>query len=224
MGASTSRHSASVQEFLSTGVSRVRSVLGEDTIRELKKGAVELIGRFTEHGRESEDFWTFQRKEDVTPVLYRIHNLEKQDWAQRKLLYSPELTELAAEFIGHPVEPTAFAIVLKEPERAVRVPWHRDRDDVPPHTVCNLSIYLDAADEDNGCLEGVPESHLLPDDADVDRVRQKGPVAHFPVEEGDVVVHDVRLVHASGANPTKTWRRTIIIEFADPAMSLASTE
>ncbi|MDF5753482.1 phytanoyl-CoA dioxygenase family protein [Spongiactinospora sp. TRM90649] len=64
-------------------------------------------------------------------------------------------------------------------------------------------------------------SHLL-DDADVASVRDDGPRAHIAVKEGDIVVHDVRLVHGSGPNPSEKWRRTIVIEFADPEMPIPS--
>lgn len=210
-----------VQRFREDGFVHVGPLLDDDVVRRLKSGAAELIARFTEHGYVSDDYWNYD-VEGEAPVLYRIHNLEKQDWPEAELLYRPELSELAAQFVGEPVVPTAFALVLKEPYRAAGVPWHRDRPHLPPHTVCNLSICLDTAGPENGCLEGVPGSHLLPDDVNVESVRDGGPRVPIPSQEGDLIVHDVRLVHGSGPNPTDRWRRTIVIEFADPAISLAS--
>ncbi|GAB7042994.1 phytanoyl-CoA dioxygenase family protein [Catenuloplanes niger] len=210
------RLGAQVRRFREDGLVNAGPIFADDTVARLKAGAIDLISRFTDQGYRSEDFWNYD-VEGQEPVLYRIHNLEKQDWAAGELLFREELSELAAAFIGGPVVPTAFALVLKEPNRAAGLPWHRDRLNVAPHTVCNLSICLDEAGPENGCLEGVPGSHLLPEDADVLSVRDGGPRTAVPSEVGDVIVHDVRLVHGSGPNPTDRWRRTIVIEFANPA-------
>ncbi|MFF5113952.1 phytanoyl-CoA dioxygenase family protein [Streptosporangium sp. NPDC000509] len=210
---------ARIERFRVDGFVRVGPILGQDVVSRLKAGATRLISRFTDQGYVSDDYWHFD-VDGQSPVLYRIHNLEKQDWPEAELLHRPELGRLAAEFIGEPVVPTAFALVLKEPRRAAGVPWHRDRPHLAPHTVCNISICLDTAGPDNGCLEGVPGSHLLPVDVAAEAVRDAGPRVPVPSEEGDVVVHDVRLVHGSGPNPSDRWRRTIVIEFADPAISL----
>ncbi|MER7266812.1 phytanoyl-CoA dioxygenase family protein [Micromonospora carbonacea] len=215
------RLGAQIRRFREDGFVNAGPVFADDTIARLKAGAIDLISRFTEHGHVSDDYWNYD-VENEAPVLYRIHNLEKQDWAERELLFRPELAELAAAFVGSPVVPTAFALVLKEPKRAAGVPWHRDRANVAPHTVCNLSICLDTAGPENGCLEGVPGSHLLPDDIDVPEIRDGGPRVPVPSKAGDVIVHDVRLVHGSGPNPSDQWRRTIVIEFANPAISLPS--
>lgn len=207
-------------DFRRDGFARAGRVLGTDTVDRLSAGARGLINRFTQEGYRSEDYWNFDDEASGTPVLYRVHNLEKQQWPEADLLHRPELAELAATFVGAPVVATAFALVLKEPVRAAGVPWHRDRTNVPPHTVCNLSVCLDDADPGNGCLEGVPGSHLLADDADVSAVRDAGPRVPVSVRSGDVLVHDVRLVHGSGPNPSPRWRRTIVIEYADPALQL----
>ncbi|MFC4032397.1 phytanoyl-CoA dioxygenase family protein [Streptomyces polygonati] len=209
-----------VHDFRRDGFVCAGPLFEGDVVSRLKDGAAELIRRFTEDGQRLPDYWNYEVDGSQRPVLYRVHQLEKQDWPEAELLHRPELARLAAEFIGDPVVPTAFALVLKEPVRAGGVPWHRDRSDVGPGTVCNLSICLDDATPDNGCLEGVPGSHLLPDDVDVLAVRDAGPRVPIPVSRGDVVVHDVRLVHGSGGNRTDRWRRTIVIEFADPALRL----
>jgi hypothetical protein len=218
MTAATHDRAAAVERFRQDGFANAGAVLAPEAIGRLKEGAIRLIARFTDEGLRSDDYWNFPVEGDERPVLYRVHNLEKQDWApERDLLHREELAELAAAFVGGPVVPTAYALVLKEPYRAAEVPWHRDRVNVGPHTVCNLSICLDDAGTQNGCLEAVPGSHLLPDDAEVAEVRGAGPVVPVPASEGDVVVHDVRLVHGSGQNTNGTWRRTIVIEYADPA-------
>lgn len=95
------------------------------------------------------------------------------------------------------------------------MPWHRDRTDAAPVSAINLSVFLDLSTVDNGCFEAVPGSHLLPGDADVVRTRDLGPHVSVPADPGDVLIHDVRLVHGSGGNPSTVLRRSIIVEFAN---------
>ncbi|MDQ4037734.1 MAG: phytanoyl-CoA dioxygenase family protein, partial [Actinomycetota bacterium] len=102
---------ARIERFRTDGFVKVGPVLGEDVVRRLKAGATRLISRFTDEGYVSDDYWHFD-VDGEPPVLYRIHNLEKQDWPEAELLYRPELARLAAEFVGDPVVPTAFALVL----------------------------------------------------------------------------------------------------------------
>jgi len=130
-----------------------------------------------------------------------------------ELFANGPLHDLAAAILGTPVRSTACAMIVKLPYVAAAVPWHRDRTSVPPQTVCNLSVFLDRS-TNNGCLEFVAGSHLLPDDADVQATQQRGPRQPVPAEAGDVLVHDVRVVHGSRSNETAAIRRSIVIEFA----------
>ena len=56
---------------------------------ELQVEADRLVGRFTEQGFRSSDFWTFTPAATGIPVLYRIHNLQDQG--------EPELARLFSE-------------------------------------------------------------------------------------------------------------------------------
>jgi ectoine hydroxylase-related dioxygenase (phytanoyl-CoA dioxygenase family) len=47
----------------------------------------------------------------------------------------------------------------------------------------------------------------------VTAAHQRGPVQLVVANAGDVVVHDVRMVHGSRPNTTRTLRRSIVIEF-----------
>lgn len=216
MGIAVDDKTGWVERFRRDGMAVAGSYLEADEVTRLQAGADRLIRRFTEDGHRSQDYWCFDVEGDPRPILYRIHNLERQDWEEVSALHDPRLLKLAEDCLGAPAEPTAFALVLKEPYRGAEVPWHRDRCNVPASRALNLSLSLDAADKDSGCLEGVPGSQLLPDDADVAAVRDAGPVVPVEVSQGDVVIHDVRLVHGSGWNNSARWRRTIVIEYAVP--------
>lgn len=183
---------------------------GADLLRALRAEADRLVVPFA-WGDRRPDFWCYESLSGDT--LYRVHNLEKQPEAKRarELFEAGLLHELAAEMIG-PVEATVCAMIVKTP-RVAGVPWHRDRVNLPPTTGINLSVFLEDATVGNGCVEAVPGSHLLPDDADIAGVRTARPSIHLPVRAGDILVHDVRLMHASGDNAGGDLRRSIIVEF-----------
>lgn len=188
----------------------------------LRIEADDLIRRFTNDGFRSPDYWYFTPASTDTPVLYRIHNLQDQGAPALALFYTDgsPLHPLAAAVLGGPVRVTACAVIVKLPGVAAPVPWHRDRTNVPPHTVCNLSVFLDDSDGDNGCLEFVPGSHLSPDDKGAEELQARGPVHALPLTAGAVAVHDVRIAHASRRNTSPRIRRSIVIEFAPAELEL----
>ncbi|WPB91385.1 phytanoyl-CoA dioxygenase family protein [Streptomyces malaysiensis] len=193
-----------------------------NALEALRTEADGLIGRFSQDGFRSDDYWHFTPAGTDAPVLYRIHNLENQGSPAAARLYSDEgpLHPMAASLLGGPVRATACAMIVKLPGVAAPVPWHRDRTNVPPHTVCNLSVFLDDSDPANGCLEFVPGSHLLPDGDDPDLLQAHGPVRALSLAAGDVAVHDVRIAHASRRNTSPRIRRSIVIEFAPAELEL----
>jgi phytanoyl-CoA hydroxylase len=193
------------------GFATVTGAVSGPDLQQLRSEADRLVQRFID-GYRSEDYWCYDVPGRVQPMLYRIHNLENQGSALIANLFERgPLLELATTLTAV-ARPTVCAMVVKTPG-VVGVPWHRDRTNRRPATMVNLSLFLDHATAANGCFEAVPGSHLLPDDSNVEAVRADGPRVPVPVDSGDVLIHDVRLVHGSGDNTTPAIRRSIIIEF-----------
>jgi phytanoyl-CoA hydroxylase len=211
-----------LQGFRTDGYAVLRQRITGNALEALRTEADGLIRRFTQDGFRSDDYWYFTPAGTDTPVLYRIHNLEKQGSPTAARLYTDKgpLHPIAASILGGPVRATACAMIVKLPGVAAPVPWHRDRTDVPPHIVCNLSVFLDVSDADNGCLEFVPGSHLSPDEEEAEELQARGPVHALPLAAGDVAVHDVRIAHASRRNRSGRIRRSIVIEFAPAGLEL----
>jgi phytanoyl-CoA hydroxylase len=145
-------------------------------------------------------------------VLYRIHNLEAKHPSVRQIAEAPVLRQAVASALGEQGMSSAFALTIKMPGGGGAVPWHRDPVDNRPGRIFNFSIYLDGSFEENGCLEVLEDSHLLPLDGGVGPFR---PVGAQPVmaRRGDVIIHDVRLIHGSAAIVSLKRRRSIVIEF-----------
>ncbi|MDX3224520.1 phytanoyl-CoA dioxygenase family protein [Streptomyces sp. ME19-01-6] len=211
-----------LQVFRTDGYAVLPQRFTEDALEDLRAEADRLIRRFTQDGFRSDDYWHFTPAGTNAPVLYRIHNLEDQGSPAVTRLYADggPLHPMAASVLDGPVRATACALIVKLPRVAAPVPWHRDRTNVPPHTVCNLSVFLDDSDADNGCLEFVPGSHLSPDDEEADELQVRGPVHALPLTAGDTAIHDVRIAHASRRNCSPRIRRSIVIEFAPADLEL----
>lgn len=206
-------HTGPRVEFADAGFTVTSGAIDDDLLAALTADADELISRFSA-GYRSADFWCYEAPSGT--ILYRVHNLEKQGAARFSGLFLHSvLHDIAARFLGGAACPTVCAMVVKT-RGGAGVPWHRDRVNVAPGAALNLSVYLDPSDQDNGCFEAVPGSHLLPDEADVIATRDSGPRILVPARPGDVLVHDVRLIHGSGNNATGIERRSIITEFAVP--------
>lgn len=203
-------------EFVTHGTAIVRNVISPQTLRELDVESMALIERFVRDGYRHADYWHFTKRATGRDVLYRIHNLHDQPAPAAIGLLSENgsLVSIAESMLGAPATWTAFAMIVKLPEVAAPVPWHRDRVDAAPGKALNLSVFLDASDASNGCLQVVPASHQLPDEADAPDIQRNGHVVDIEVAVGDIVAHDVRIAHGSRENTSSRMRRSLCVEFA----------
>jgi phytanoyl-CoA hydroxylase len=160
------------------------------------------------------DFWSFTAKADSRPILYRIHRFErKAGSAVGAILNNPNFRQLIDAVFGCAATPSACALIVKESRRGAAVPWHRDPVPVPPACVYNFSVFLDEATEDNGCLEVIPGSHLTQDLVPAMLQGLPSPAIYVPARPGDVLVHDVCIIHGSAASKSDAWRRSLVTEF-----------
>ena len=101
-----------------------------------------------------------------------------------------------------------------------------------------FSLAMNDADVLNGCLYLIPGSNKEPElrthkpkdysnqmhDGSVNRedshtliidVRPDDKIIYLPVKRGSITIHDERIVHGSGGNRSKEWRKTYIIAYRD---------
>jgi phytanoyl-CoA hydroxylase len=196
------------------GYATAPGVLDAATRTQLDDATDGLIAMWTTGARSHPDYWSCMIADCPTPVLYRIHNFDQHlPELVRNALSRPALTMALAAIMMRPVVPAASALIIKMPFQGASVPWHRDPIAVPPCSVYNVSVFLDDATVENGCLEFVPGSHLWPDDYPVDaNVRPTGAVPST-ASAGDILIHDVRVLHGSGSNSGPTRRRSLVAEY-----------
>jgi phytanoyl-CoA hydroxylase len=200
------------EQLREDGYSVVANLLSEEDLAEVTSATEELITRWQIGEIQDEDFRTYISGKVREPVLYRIHNLEKKHPCIERVFEFPALVDLIHTILGEGSGPTAFALIIKMPYFGGQVPYHSDPIAVEPGTVYNFSIFLDDSTVENGCLEVVPGSHLLPPITEPFGERPEGSV-FVTARAGDVVIHDVRILHGSAFSRSPKLRRSICVEF-----------
>ncbi|MBQ35970.1 MAG: hypothetical protein CME04_06230 [Gemmatimonadaceae bacterium] len=130
-------------------------------------------------------------------------------------------------------------ILLSKPPHGPPLYWHQDYMDwnspaaaTPWPTRIFLSYYMTDTDRDNGCLRVIPGTHrrridlhdLLPDahgpeiqaleDFDHPAFCDRDDAVDVPLQAGDLVIADARLMHGAWPNQTDQ-RRTLVLAWHD---------
>ncbi|MFB9356463.1 phytanoyl-CoA dioxygenase family protein [Actinoplanes nipponensis] len=151
------------------------------------------------------------------PALFRVDYLhDKTPSASIELLGSPALLGIAESLAGTAFVPTYESLVFKEEGDGAAIPWHQDAVHPRRHRIFNIDVYLDRSLRDEGALRVVPGSQRQPVDICALTAAHgwdlPGAVA-VELEPGDVLVHDVMLVHGSAPVTGNRLRRTLYFEF-----------
>jgi ectoine hydroxylase-related dioxygenase (phytanoyl-CoA dioxygenase family) len=149
--------------------------------------------------------------------LFRVDYLHgKERSASLELLGSPAVLGIAESLAGPDFVPTYESLVFKDAGDGAAIDWHQDAVHPRTHRIFNIDVYLDASRAGEGALRVAPGSQLAP--VDVCRLQEEygwdAPgVLQVELEPGDVLVHDVMIVHGSEAVQGNRLRRTIYYEF-----------
>lgn len=125
------------------------------------------------------------------------------------LLNHPVISALIEQSVGRDFFVSQEFAVIKNLGSQNEVGWHQDIV-----TKCGLKgymigIYLDDADEREGCLRIIPGSHHSTEGI-CDLIKRD--CTHLPMKAGDVLIHDLELAHSSGILTRQPVRRVAYIE------------
>ncbi|MEI5582503.1 MULTISPECIES: phytanoyl-CoA dioxygenase family protein [unclassified Agromyces] len=157
--------------------------------------------------------------------MFRVDYLHaKGQAASLELLGSPAVLGIAESLAGPDLVPTYESLVFKDEGDGAAIDWHQDAVHPRTHRIFNIDVYLDASRAGEGALRVAPGSHLAP--VDVCQLQEEfgwdAPgVIQVELEPGDVLVHDVMVVHGSEAVTGNRLRRTIYYEFRPAEQILA---
>jgi ectoine hydroxylase-related dioxygenase (phytanoyl-CoA dioxygenase family) len=164
---------------------------------------------------DAEDYQFAQRPHGR--VMFRVNYLHsKQQPASLELLGSPQVLGVAESLCGPNFVPTYESMVFKQEGDGEKIPWHQDAVHPRRHRIFNFDLYLDPSRIGGGALRVIPGSQG--EVHDVCRLRDAygwdpPQVLQVEMEPGDVLLHDVMIVHGSEPTAGAALRRTIYYEF-----------
>jgi ectoine hydroxylase-related dioxygenase (phytanoyl-CoA dioxygenase family) len=154
---------------------------------------------------------------EVGEVLFRVDYLhDKGASASLELLGSPNVLGVAESLCGPNFVPTYESMVLKQAGDGEAIRWHQDAVHPRRSRIYNFDLYLDRSSADGGALVVIPKSHhSVLEACELERLYGWSPPGSIVVEmePGDVLLHDVMVVHGSPRIVGKALRRTIYYEF-----------
>ena len=158
-------------------------------------------------------------------------------------IYERRAASVSRQLLGEDATLDYDQFLAKRPRKGgAQFAWHQDLGYWPATPGMNTltatcSLALDDADDDNGCLQVVPGSHLEEQlrphrpvfkpsvngerDGGHTLAAQLAPndkVVSLPVKRGSISVHNERILHGSPGNGSDRWRRTYIVAFRPRAI------
>ncbi|MDR6551155.1 phytanoyl-CoA dioxygenase family protein [Paenibacillus qinlingensis] len=210
--------SEQAQFFLDNGFLVIRNVVVGEELRRLQEQTMEAV-EIGMAGSGDEDYFYRVRKNGERKYWRTEYIIDKQE-ANKVLLAHPFILRSVAKIQGINFIPTWDSLVVKIPNQAASVPWHRDAL-VPvgcsdPRPIFNVDFYMDEADL-KSCLWVIPGSNHWAAEVAEERIGRPGfdvsDAVPVPMNPGDVIFHNIQLLHGSPEGDGNALRRTVYYEF-----------
>jgi hypothetical protein len=150
-------------------------------------------------------------------VMFRVNYVHnKGQAASLELLGCPSALAVAESLCGPNFVPTYESMVFKQEGDGEAIPWHQDAVHPRGYRIFNFDLYLDHSRTGGGALRVLPGTQKRKQDicALTEKYGWDVPDAiSVEMAPGDVLLHDVMLVHGSERVEGKDLRRTIYYEF-----------
>jgi phytanoyl-CoA hydroxylase len=208
------------QFFRDNGFLVIRNVVVGDELKEVQEEMKKLYDKGIAGVDNDPDFMYGKGGKSGKPVLRRIEYVIDKSDTMKTLLAHPFILHSVEKLQGNNFIATWDSMVLKAPNEGVVVPWHRDAavpdgcTDTRP--IFNVDFYLDEADMQT-CLWVIPGSNKWSKEEALERCRRPGfeteDAIPVPMNPGDVILHDIEVLHGSPAGDGNPLRRTVYYEF-----------
>lgn len=150
-------------------------------------------------------------------VMFRVNYLHnKEQPASLELLGSPQVLGVAESMCGPNFVPTYESMVFKQEGDGEAIPWHQDAVHPRGYRIFNFDLYLDSSRAGAGALRVLPRSQTHRHDVcaiATEHGWDHPDAIDVEMEPGDVLLHDVMVVHGSARTLGNALRRTIYYEF-----------
>ena len=226
-----------IESYQRDGYITVNDIVTEEEIATFEPLYQEFIeGKVPDMGRDFCDMSgpydrKFEEFQLVNAVLPRKYRPELQN-----NIFEKRAESIARQLIGDENMLDYDQFLAKRPRKGgAAFAWHQDLGYWPTGTPDTLtttcSLALDDADNENGCLQVVPDSHLegdlRPHRPMISKTSDAGDreeshaltieltgndqIVSLPLKRGSATVHNEKIVHGSPGNNSDRWRRTYIV-------------
>lgn len=212
-----------VQFFDDFGYLVLRNRIPEPLLERLHLATDAMMAAGRAVGPDNPDYKFADRPTGRT--MFRVDYLHgKGEPASLELLGSPAMLGVAESLAGPSFVPTYESLVFKDEGDGAAIEWHQDAVHPRTYRIFNVDVYLDPSRAGEGALRVVPGSQR--NAVDICELRDRHGweppgVITVELEPGDILVHDVMIVHGSEAVTENRLRRTIYYEFRAAEQILA---
>lgn len=200
-------------EYLTNGFTSITKGISDELLYRLQNMAEKFENNIIEKykkGMSSSNACISNEK------LIRYNNIIGIDYdTTLDLLASPSMMAIFRDICGRGAVPLMVDLLYKQPSSSSVVLWHQDAPHSRNYPYINVGIYLDDANEDDGCLQCVINSQN--EKQDISKLEHKfgwniPNTVKLAAKSGDINIHDVMVLHGSQPKKTKNPRRTIYVE------------
>lgn len=223
--------SVNVERYINEGFLTAPGVISADRLEEMRQEADRLnllcgndSQRYAKRIEWEKDHISGSLHKKMEDKLRKLEPISDLSPLFKDLAFRPEITNPISAIFNEPVELFEDKLNLKLPGGSA-YPWHQDwvccwRAHSDRLVTC--FIYLDDADEVNGCLQVIPGSHhgkpILPfrpgQRFEVDpNFIDPSKIVAVPLKAGEMIFFDPYLLHYSDQNRSSTPRRAIIFTY-----------
>ncbi|NUN98427.1 MAG: phytanoyl-CoA dioxygenase family protein [Candidatus Omnitrophica bacterium] len=214
------------QAFLRDGFLVLRGVIRDTELAVLRRAMDGLLAYGLEQVRDHPDYAYGRGHLTGRPILHRVEYVIDKTEEAKVLLGHPYILRSVEKLQGKDFIPTWDSLVIKLPGEGMQVPWHRDAgmECVGDAPIFNVDFYLDEADLDT-CVWVFPGSQGWTEERVSEITSREGfsteGATPVPMHPGDVLLHNILLVHGSPPNTSHKLRRVIYYEFRPAHVELA---
>lgn len=205
------------EQFLKDGYLLFHNALSPELLGKWRKIADDIESRALETHAQGEYMERTCVVEDaVGPRLMRCDELYlSHTEALLELLSIDTMQKIIKELSGPSSVVIYSDLLYKHQHPHPVIKWHQDSPHSRNYPYLNIGIYLDDANEDDGCLRYVPgtQSQLQPiSELEKDYGWNPPGVVQQPAKAGDILVQDMMILHSSEPKRSPGARRTIYVE------------